>query len=513
MKITTRVAVGIVALGAFSLPAAAASADPAWCGEVVTVPGTVITLTDDLHCDGTALTVAADNVTIDLAGFTIKGSATEPSSHHRPYPDPRFDGYVAGVHVIGAAHTRITGGTIDGFDAGVVADNATNVLGDSLAIRDFSGWGIWATETNGLTVSGATISGTWTVGTDVPVTEFGLVDAGINAFNSTAVRVEDSTISLVPGQGIFADNVGGLEVLNTVVTNNFGDGIGFSRPPNGTSVVLDTVSTSKNGQAGIIANLTTGAHVSLRNVDASHNALVGVWLYSGWDVDTGARQPFEAMISNSVASANGTDSGFALTGSGTWRLTNNTASDNQGEGFYADGGRLISSGNVAKGNHSDGFLLAQGITGSSTSDVATGNLGSGVALDNNPTRETDNVVTLTGLKVSGNEAYGLLVKTGTANVTGGAFNANSLDGIRVLNHAAAYLAEAKANKNGGNGFAFIAGSRGSGSKLTATHNRRYGLCYEAGASFTKYPPNFLHFNAAGAWSHNCQGYIFPVPRF
>ncbi len=514
MKPVTRFAVGIVALTAFSIPAAAASADPATCGQVISTPGTVITLTGNLHCDGTALTVAADNVTVDLHGFALKGSATDPSSHHSPEFDPRYDGYAIGVHVVGAQHTRITGGTIDGFDAGLVADNATNVLADSLTIRDFSGWGIWATATNGLTVSGATISGRGTDSADVPSpdADFGLVDAGVKALFTAAVRVEDSTISLVPGQGIFADSVGGLEVFNTVVTNNLGNGIDFTRPPTGTSFAIDTVSASDNGRTGIIGDFTNGAQVSLNRVEASRNGHGAIWLASTWDIAAGSSPAYNATITNSTASANGGDVGIALGGAGVWRLTNNTASGNRGEGFYAYGGTIISSGNLAKDNRSNGFYWNQGLNGSSTSDVATGNQGSGVMVDNDISGDGGSVMTLTKVSSSHNASHGLLVKTGTAKVAYGTFNDNSLDGIRVANRGTSTLSHAVALRNTVNGVAFLGGSKGWAFKINSSHNGRYGLCKEPTASYYDRPPNTWTDNAGGDRVNTCL-WIHFVPRW
>ena len=90
---------GVGQAGAQTLP-------PLTCGQTITVSRT---LTDDLGpCPSYGLILGADNITLDLNGFTISGT-----------PQP-FDN--AGVWVFQRTGTTVRNGTVTAFDAGVVIE-------------------------------------------------------------------------------------------------------------------------------------------------------------------------------------------------------------------------------------------------------------------------------------------------------------------------------------------------------------------------------------------------------
>ena len=82
-----KLGLSLVVLLAAAIGATRASSSPA-CGDVVT---TDVTLTKSLKNCASGLVVGADNVTIDLNGFTIKGLGT-----------------TAGIGIDAADHTGIT---------------------------------------------------------------------------------------------------------------------------------------------------------------------------------------------------------------------------------------------------------------------------------------------------------------------------------------------------------------------------------------------------------------------
>ncbi len=522
MNIITRIAVGAIALAAFSVPAAAASADPASCGQVITTPGITITLAANLYCDGTAITVAADNVTIDLAGYTIKGGPTDRSALSGG--DPRYGGYAVGVHVIGARATRITGGAIYGFDAGIVADHATALLVDAMTVTHPQYWGLWATNTNGVSVEGSTVSGTWSPGDEVPTADGYYPQAGIEIHDSGSVNVADSTLTGIVGNGLLTIGVTAVTVNGTYAIDNGGAGIqswttdgaftvrnstlegnedGIQYDHSGTSgtVTIDTVNASKNREHGVW--VTDLRRASLTKVEASGNGGNGIWLSSGIDPTSYTPVAFRATVSDSRADSNG-QGGIAFESAGTWTLTNNTASGNHGEGFYGSGGTITSSGNIAKGNGTNGFLWDTGLAGSSTSDVASGSHSAGMRVNVG----TGHTITIADGVASSGQSYGVIVNSGAAHVIRGQFNANSLDGIRVANNGTGYLQYVRTVKNSTNGVAFVAGSSGWAYKITSSSNGRYGICTDPASSYRNYPPHTMHFNGAGAYGHNCDGFIF-----
>jgi parallel beta-helix repeat protein len=98
------------------VPAAPAAAAVLTCGTVVT---TDVTLTSDLGpCTGDALIAGADDITIDLGGYTISGT-----------------GSGAGVRVAQHSGVTVTKGTIQGFHTGVQLDEATESVVSKLVLR------------------------------------------------------------------------------------------------------------------------------------------------------------------------------------------------------------------------------------------------------------------------------------------------------------------------------------------------------------------------------------------
>jgi parallel beta-helix repeat protein len=102
-----------------AIPAAPATAAVLTCGTVVT---TDIILTANLGpCPGDALIAGADDITIDLGGFTISGTGTATG---------------AGVRVAQRSGVTVTNGTIQGFHTGVVLDESTDSVVSKLVLRD-----------------------------------------------------------------------------------------------------------------------------------------------------------------------------------------------------------------------------------------------------------------------------------------------------------------------------------------------------------------------------------------
>lgn len=91
---------------ALSTPAAAGP-PPVQCGAVLTAD---TALRADLTCPGDALTVAADGITVDLRGHTIRGSGTG-----------------TGITIIEHHSVRIRNGTVTGFATDVLVDTAQDV--------------------------------------------------------------------------------------------------------------------------------------------------------------------------------------------------------------------------------------------------------------------------------------------------------------------------------------------------------------------------------------------------
>src|SRR5439155_15653262 len=95
------------------------------CPFVITAPGTYA-LSEDLTCDGTAITILASKVNLHLGGHTISGS-----------------GAGDGILVQGAANVSIDHGTIQGFENGVEFQGTLDCKVNDVTVTQNNIYGIW----------------------------------------------------------------------------------------------------------------------------------------------------------------------------------------------------------------------------------------------------------------------------------------------------------------------------------------------------------------------------------
>lgn len=168
---------GVVALVMVSsVLAGSAAGDTLDCGDVITED---TTLTADVGpCAGEGIIVAADGITLDLGGHTISGD-----------PEARAEGPLGpqgrdrpGILLRRVSGVTVTGGTVTGFDAGVVI-----VAGADNVVRK-----VTASDN----VNYRLITGTDAVPGDVDPEEgpFCWFGDGITAFNSTGNVIEHNTL-------------------------------------------------------------------------------------------------------------------------------------------------------------------------------------------------------------------------------------------------------------------------------------------------------------------------------
>ncbi len=87
---------------------------------VINEPGTYVLTRDISTRGGTALMITANNVTLDLNGFTIQGPGQQVGN---------------GIVISGATGVRVTNGIIADFGFGVMVANSNNVTLRDLSIR------------------------------------------------------------------------------------------------------------------------------------------------------------------------------------------------------------------------------------------------------------------------------------------------------------------------------------------------------------------------------------------
>ncbi|MGI8778141.1 MAG: right-handed parallel beta-helix repeat-containing protein [Acidimicrobiales bacterium] len=145
-----------------------AAATTVVCGQTIT---TSITLANDIGpCLGDGLIVKGFSITVDLAGHTIKGAASDPAS--------TID--QAGIHLDNVSGVTVTGGTVRGFFAGVLVKGGNGNTVTNMKIVNNVGLGT-TLYNDGIVLDGSTNNKV----TNNRVTGNG-PDAGIHMVNSAS---------------------------------------------------------------------------------------------------------------------------------------------------------------------------------------------------------------------------------------------------------------------------------------------------------------------------------------
>lgn len=319
---------------------------------VISQPGSYVVVSNLTGAAGVDLIqIDADNVTLDLNGFSLRGAA----------------GSLNGIRVLNT-HRNITivNGSLQSFGAnGVDVQNASSVVIRGLNVRDCGSVGI---QTNfnailsdctlfGNGLGGMATGSNCTIQQCAAVTNFGSgfmvgfnsalsgcvsdsntgdgfatgsgcsIAESIARFNSgqgmrldSTCKVTNSVCDLNGGTGIFGFNQ--ITITGSVVVGNFGHGIeAFDKPH-----IADS-NVSSNTQNGIYTNDGT-----IMNCSASNNGGNGIDIFF-----------YDAHITGCNASQNGSD-GIRVVN--RCRVFNNTCNSNLGAGVNAAGER-----NRIDGNH------------------------------------------------------------------------------------------------------------------------------------------------------------------
>jgi parallel beta-helix repeat protein len=271
------------------------------CGQTITQD---TTLDSDLTgCENDGIVIGADNITLDLNGHTIAGTA--------------FD---TGVDNPGHQGVVIENGTIQGFYDGVglydVANNTVRGLTVSQAATAISVY-----DSNNSTVENNSVTG---------VSGIGLTDAHGNVIRNNAITGRNIGIGIY----LFPFSSGNTIARNSVRLMNFGATL-FDADQN----TLDRNSFVENGLGmWLIGSEGSDGNVLTRNV-ASLNGDDGFFV---------AGNSKAALLVRNVADGNG-DDGIDVD-DGTATLTKNRADQNHDLGIEAVAGVTDGGGNRAFGN-------------------------------------------------------------------------------------------------------------------------------------------------------------------
>ncbi|MGI9022995.1 MAG: right-handed parallel beta-helix repeat-containing protein [Acidimicrobiales bacterium] len=302
------------------------------CGQEVTAD---LTLDANLVCtSGPALIIAADNITVDLAGFTISGEGPGPAT-------------APGVVFRNVKGSTLQKGTITGFGAGVAINGGTGNVVQNITVADNVGVaggdfgdGIVVTESSENHIMGNTVA------RNGPFSGIALVGA------CTGNQVHQNTVTdnnMLPGdpsagrqamgirvEGPAADN---NKIFGNTVTGSGADGIVVlatcadqaagcaGTPPNQGNEIADNMS-HRNGTSGqgngirlfAVPQPVAPAHTTITGNVANENTTHGI----GIDAVGGSNPgPTENIVSGNSGRDNGGFDGFdgnprPACGSNTW---------------------------------------------------------------------------------------------------------------------------------------------------------------------------------------------------
>jgi parallel beta-helix repeat protein len=186
------VATGVLVAAQTTTAGAAEAAAALTCGTTITAS---VTLHADLiGCPGAGLVVAADGITVDLHGHVIAGNGGGQS-----------DTFDVGVAVQGYRGVTITGGTVRGFDAGVVLAGSSGDRVTHLDVSDNDSFGIGLLDTSTSRLSAVSARRNH--------------DLGIWVNNGTGNRLELVTAT-DNEQGVSFENTSGATLTRSTMSHN-----------------------------------------------------------------------------------------------------------------------------------------------------------------------------------------------------------------------------------------------------------------------------------------------------
>jgi parallel beta-helix repeat protein len=244
---------GLAAVLLLTVSPARALIPVAACGQTLDVPGGKYILTVDLDCSGTlanGINITASSVFFHLAGHTISSTDCDPSKG------------IGGIVVSGGiSGVRIDGGTVRGFDDGVVLYSSSSRM-------------------SGMTVTNACV--------------FGIAVSGQNN------RVDTSVVTLSGLDGIGIGAASGTYIVSNDISGNARVGVDISNFSNN-NFVMDNIINSNgilDGEQGGVA-IFNGTNNLVANNALNHN-------FNGIEIES----PGNLVRGNTV---NGSHTGIFIT--------------------------------------------------------------------------------------------------------------------------------------------------------------------------------------------------------
>jgi hypothetical protein len=251
-------------------------------------------------------------------------------------------------------HIIAAGGEIDILDpagyGAVTITKALSIVNDGVGTA-----GVQATSGNAITIAAAGSDVIILRGLDIEGVGTGA--HGVDATSFGTLHIENCEVSNFTNVGVHVDatTAGAVYVNDTIVRNNGDAGMYFRTSSPTMYVSIDNTRAEGNAQQGF--TVTNGVMATMSRTVASNNGGAGGPNGSGFFVYTDPSKNAELNCDSCVAS-NNVKNGFQVTsyGSGIIGVTQSTATDNVGFGFYnVNSGAFETFGtNIVRGNNGGG---------------------------------------------------------------------------------------------------------------------------------------------------------------
>lgn len=214
-------------------------------------------LTTNITGTGSApgVTIATNDVTLDLNGFVVTGPAV----------------VYAGVFVSGSfTNVTVRNGAIKGWIEGVrvIGQAAQNIVLEHLNISDSSGYGI---DCNGATVTACSITGT--ANTGIYAANSRIQNCAVNRSRAHGVELRssdliDSRVASSARSGVFINFAGCQVIGNTLRQNNASNAVADASiyiNDHNNRIENNHISSSGSAGSGIGGGLTYSGNIIIRN--------------------------------------------------------------------------------------------------------------------------------------------------------------------------------------------------------------------------------------------------------
>ncbi len=380
----------------------------------------VYTLTENISSQGTCLTVAAANVTIDCNGYWITFS-TDGATGTRGIYSNQFNTTIKDCNIIDGNWTTPDSWRAGvfftiGADYGLIQNVSTNVSnchgidingGSGIRVynstgrtKDYHGIIIWTDASNITLLNSTGISNT-SVGIGIYGNNNSIYNStGQSTYNSYGIYLPSVSNNLISGcnassdsnHGIFAQNSTNNTLINNNITSNSGGGIVIYSYSTNNTLINNNVSTNSGSAIYILA--LSNNNTLLRN-NATTNSASGqaIYIYNSSYMNLTENKATstsssgiyieESSDNNTLTSNNGTsyaadNFGIVLGTSSNNILTNNTGMNvNNGIGIYiavsSNNNTLIN--NTAISNTGQGVYIYSNYNNTLINQKAYGGLG------------------------------------------------------------------------------------------------------------------------------------------